>query len=64
MVMLLTQLLARAVNGIGTGILNAIIPVWATETSVCCVLLLSIHPMLTVARNTHREASLLPLNLP
>ena len=24
---------ARAVNGIGTGILNAIIPVWATETS-------------------------------
>ncbi|KAI0191388.1 general substrate transporter [Xylaria flabelliformis] len=24
---------ARAVNGIGTGILNAIVPVWATETS-------------------------------
>lgn len=25
--------LARAVNGIGTGILNAIVPVWATETA-------------------------------
>ena len=24
---------ARAVNGIGTGILNAIVPVWATETA-------------------------------
>ncbi|KAL1962325.1 hypothetical protein VTN77DRAFT_9816 [Rasamsonia byssochlamydoides] len=24
---------ARAINGIGTGILNAIVPVWATETS-------------------------------
>ncbi|PCG96121.1 Major facilitator superfamily domain, general substrate transporter [Penicillium occitanis (nom. inval.)] len=29
----LGTLFARAVNGIGTGILNAIIPVWATETS-------------------------------
>jgi hypothetical protein len=26
-------LIARAVNGIGTGILNAIVPVWATETA-------------------------------
>lgn len=24
---------ARAVNGIGTGVLNAIVPVWATETA-------------------------------
>lgn len=24
---------ARLVNGIGTGILNAIVPVWATETA-------------------------------
>lgn len=25
--------LARFINGIGTGILNAIVPVWATETA-------------------------------
>ena len=27
------SLLARVLNGIGTGILNAITPVWATETA-------------------------------
>lgn len=27
------MLCARVVNGIGTGILNAIVPVWATETA-------------------------------
>lgn len=25
--------IARFINGIGTGILNAIVPVWATETA-------------------------------
>ena len=30
---LTTSTTARAVNGIGTGILNAIVPVWATETA-------------------------------
>ena len=25
--------LARLINGVGTGVLNAIVPVWATETA-------------------------------
>lgn len=28
-----TDCSARLINGIGTGILNAIVPVWATETA-------------------------------
>lgn len=27
------MIVARFINGIGTGILNAIVPVWATETA-------------------------------
>ncbi len=30
--MLLMQSSARLINGFGTGILNAIVPVWATES--------------------------------
>lgn len=30
---ILTVCAARFINGIGTGILNAIVPVWATETA-------------------------------
>jgi MFS family permease len=29
----LIMIIARFINGIGTGILNAIVPVWATETA-------------------------------
>lgn len=29
----LIEITARFINGIGTGILNAIVPVWATETA-------------------------------
>lgn len=31
--MRLTAHSARFINGVGTGILNAIVPVWATETA-------------------------------
>ena len=30
---LLTHGLARLINGFGTGILNVVVPVWATETA-------------------------------
>jgi MFS family permease len=54
---------ARTVNGFGTGILNTIIPVWATETSVCgrpplYYLIFNVEP-----RSTPLEDSSLPLSL-
>lgn len=53
---------ARFINGIGTGILNAIVPVWATETVSTCRLCVEDTPGLTrligrthIQRPVHRH---------